>query len=216
MITQVSMAVVFVVGLVGMCGGGSCDAETAPPDGGESSEDGLMATKGEPCQRDPDCSGYLRCRSGTCRIPPAVDGEATESTPKVRFTTDRGGDDAGKRLAAFHVELATTPSQRQRGLMFRREMADGWGMLFIYPGEAERAFYMKNTYIPLDMIFVDGAGRVINVVEGAEPMTEKLRRSAAPARFVLEVEAGVADQQGIDSGAQMRLENVPSSMRPGR
>lgn len=205
---QAAVGLVFVTGLTGTCNGGGTESEA------QEAGDDLMATEGESCASIDDCSGYLRCIERTCEVPPAVDGDATESTPVATF---RGGSEgAGDEVAEFYLELATTPAQRERGLMFRQKMADGWGMLFVYPAEGARAFWMKNTYIPLDMIFIGGDGQVVDVVRGAEPETQKLRRSDAPARYVLEVEAGVADQKGIAPGAVMELEGVDQRHQPSR
>lgn len=190
----------------------SDDTRTQRTDESQPSED-LLASKGEDCSRDPDCSGYLRCLDGTCRIPPAVEGRRDEQTPVVTLSPPA---EANAEPVDFYVELATNADQRRRGLMFRENMADGWGMLFVYPDEAQRSFWMKNTYIPLDMVFLDGAGRVVNVVTSAEPQTLTARRSADPARFVLEVNAGTASDAGIGPGWTMSVEHVPEAHSPER
>jgi len=174
----------------------------------------LLESKGDSCWRDPDCSGYLRCLEETCRIPPAVEGRADEETPVVTLSSP--DDESGAEPAEYDVELATTAAERRRGLMFRPKLAAGWGMLFVYPREAPRSFWMKQTYIGLDMVFMDGEGRVLNVIESAEPRTLEPRRSEGAARFVLEISAGAAADAGIEPGWRMSTENVPDAHTPDR
>jgi uncharacterized membrane protein (UPF0127 family) len=110
---------------------------------------------------------------------------------------------------AVRVELARTPREQEQGLMFRRELAEDAGMLFIFPASDRRAFWMKNTLIPLDMIFIDEGGRVAGLVENAEPLTLTPRDPGVPARYVLEVRGGWAARHGVRPGARVRFENVP-------
>ena len=109
------------------------------------------------------------------------------------------------------VELARTDAEHERGLMFRRELAEDAGMLFVFPDSAPRTFWMKNTLIPLDMLFIDEAGVVAGVVRDAEPLT-LTPRSPGPeisARWVLEVRGGWAARHGVAPGARVRFEDVP-------
>ena len=101
------------------------------------------------------------------------------------------------------VEFASDEAQRRWGLMYREELAAGTGMLFIYRSEAMRAFWMKNTLIPLDMVFFDSAGRFVSLHRDVPPLTLALRRSTAPAQYVLELNAGEAERLGI--GPETRL-----------
>ncbi len=114
----------------------------------------------------------------------------------------------GKRHAVT-VELARTPEEQARGLMYRRELAEEAGMLFIFPTAERRAFWMRNTLIPLDMIFIDEGGRVVGIVEDATPQTLTPRDPGEPARYVLEVKGGWARRHGVAKGARVRFENVP-------
>ncbi|MFO6463535.1 DUF192 domain-containing protein [Jannaschia sp. KMU-145] len=109
----------------------------------------------------------------------------------------------------FRVELALTPEDQSRGLMFREEMARMSGMLFVYPQTREVGFWMRNTLIPLDMIFVDEAGRVVKVHADAVPLDETVIRSGAPTRGVLELNAGMAATLGIDVGDELRSPVMP-------
>ncbi|MFC6656249.1 DUF192 domain-containing protein [Roseibium salinum] len=103
----------------------------------------------------------------------------------------------------FVAEIAATSEQRARGLMFREEMAADHGMLFIFEGESNRSFWMKNTPLPLDIIYIDAAGRIVSIAADTTPFSEAVIPSGAPARFVLELNAGTAEKIGIERGDQV-------------
>jgi uncharacterized membrane protein (UPF0127 family) len=101
---------------------------------------------------------------------------------------------------AFQVEMAITPEEKERGLMFRRELPDGQGMLFDFQFDQNVAFWMKNTYIPLDMLFIRADGRILRIAENTEPLSERNVPSGGPVRAVLEVIGGTAKKLGIAAG----------------
>jgi uncharacterized protein len=101
---------------------------------------------------------------------------------------------------AFTVELAVNDQERERGLMFRKELPEGQGMLFDFQHDQPVAFWMHNTYISLDMIFIRGDGRIARIEENAKPESDRLIPSGTPVRAVLEVIAGTAAQLGIKPG----------------
>ena len=101
---------------------------------------------------------------------------------------------------AFTVELATNTADRAAGLMYRKELPEGRGMLFDFHEEQPVQFWMHNTYISLDMIFIAADGRVVRVAENAKPMSDELIPSGRPVRAVLEVIAGTARKFGIAAG----------------
>jgi uncharacterized membrane protein (UPF0127 family) len=111
---------------------------------------------------------------------------------------------------AFAVELATNDAERERGLMYRKELPEGRGMLFDFHEDRPVAFWMHNTYIPLDMIFIRGDGSIARIAENTEPMSDRLIPSGAPVRAVLEVIAGTARKLGIAAG-----DRVESSILTG-
>jgi uncharacterized membrane protein (UPF0127 family) len=115
--------------------------------------------------------------------------------------------ESGGKTLVVQVELADTPEKRERGLMFRKELPDGHGMLFLFDEEGEHSFWMKDTLIPLDMIFVDSAGRVTGIVARARPLTLE-PRSGGPSRTVLEVPGGWAAAHGVRVGDRMRVEGI--------
>jgi len=83
---------------------------------------------------------------------------------------------------AFQVEMAITPEEKERGLMFRRELPEGQGMLFDFQFDQNVAFWMKNTYIPLDMLFIRADGRILRIAENTEPLSERNIPSGGPVR----------------------------------
>jgi len=107
----------------------------------------------------------------------------------------------------FTVELATTPSQQSRGLMYRESLPVDQGMLFVFDGERSRSFWMKNTRIPLDMIFLDEAFVVVDVKHDVPPCETDPCPSygSPPAKYVLEINAGLAREHGIREGSMMRI-----------
>jgi uncharacterized protein len=166
---------------------------------------------GSDCEQPQDCKGYLLCMDGNCQVPPGVEGEHDAQTPRARFV-----DAEDEEVATFFVELAITDAEQTKGLMFRRQMQPDWGMLFIYPDQDERSFWMENTFIALDMIFIDAAGRIVHIIEEAEPLTRVQRRSREPARYVLELIGGRAAQVGLQRGHRMHLEGVDEAYLPTR
>jgi uncharacterized protein len=100
----------------------------------------------------------------------------------------------------FAVEMAVTPEDQAKGLMFRRELPEGQGMLFDFQREQPTTFWMKNTYVSLDMIFIRADGRILRIAENTVPLSEALVPSGGPVRAVLEVVAGTAKKLGIAPG----------------
>jgi hypothetical protein len=115
----------------------------------------------------------------------------------------------GQKTCGFNVELASTPEEQERGLMFRERLPDNGGMLFLSNKDEVRYFWMKNTLISLDLIFLSSRRKVVSVFHSARPMDETTISSLYPARYVLEVKAGRAKQCGIKTGTQARFINIP-------
>jgi len=103
-------------------------------------------------------------------------------------------------VVPFSVEVMRTDDELQRGLMFRKELPEGRGMLFDFRPERNVSMWMKNTLIPLDMIFIQADGRILRIAENAEVQSEKIIPSGGPVRGVLEVIAGTAKKLGIKPG----------------
>ena len=146
----------------------------------------------------------LAACSPSATAPPAgtvPDLDATFGFDKLTVINDRGEE------IEFDIYLATDFEQQRRGLMFVRDMPERTGMLFIYEREETRSMWMKNTYIPLDMVFARADGSVVNVVTDTVPQTLHSHRSDGPARYVLELNAGTARRLGIGTGSRIVRED---------
>jgi len=104
----------------------------------------------------------------------------------------------------FSVEVMRTGQQRERGLMFRRFLPQDRGMLFDFKSEQPIMMWMKNTYLPLDMIFISRSGKVVRIAQNTEPLSERIVASGAPAYAVLEVNAGTSMKIGLEIGDKIR------------
>ena len=106
------------------------------------------------------------------------------------------------------VELAIDPDTQVRGLMYRKHLKSDCGMLFIYPAEKTHTFWMKNTYIPLDLIFIGSGFRIVGIVQNCQPLSLKQINIDAPSMYVLEVNAGFAAKHSIQDGCQVQFEGI--------
>jgi len=116
-------------------------------------------------------------------------------------------------LHLITAQVASTPAQRNIGLMWRRSMAANEGMWFVFDTPAIQCFWMKNTFLPLTAAFVANDGRIVNLVD-MQPLSERSHCSAEPVRFVLEMHQGWFAQRGIEAG--QRLRGAPFSAAPSR
>jgi uncharacterized protein len=137
-----------------------------------------------------------------------MSASACRSEPKVTISTRQGRD------VAFYVEIADSPAKREMGLQYRRNLASDRGMIFLFPFESEQTFWMKNTPIPLDMIFISRERKIVGIVEQAVPFTLDSRSVGAPSQYVLEINGGLAKRYGIQAGDSVRFESIP--MNGGR
>ncbi len=128
--------------------------------------------------------------------PPIAAARAEAALQRLEFVTDSGSH-------VFRVELADTPAERAKGLMFRRAMPEDHGMLFDFHTETPVMMWMKNTYIPLDMVFVSRNGVVARIAEDAKPMSESII-DGGQAYAVIELNAGAARKIGLKPGDVVR------------
>jgi uncharacterized membrane protein (UPF0127 family) len=126
----------------------------------------------------------------------AVTATAAETVPVVVATGE------GEHL--FRAEVADTTAERSRGLMFREELAPDAGMLFLFEPPRRVSFWMKNTYISLDMLFIDARGRIVHIAERTEPETLDPHGPDRPVRAVLEINGGLSERLGIRPGDEVR------------
>lgn len=114
--------------------------------------------------------------------------------------------------AEFRVEMAQTPQERERGLMFRQTLPAGQGMLFVQP-PGRAAFWMKNTLIPLDLLYFDTQGQLVQIEAGIPPCVTVnctvYPSKSTSVRYILEINAGEAARRSIELGAQLRLDKPP-------
>ena len=129
---------------------------------------------------------------------------ATLAQELQRFPTGEVTIESATGAHKFTVEIATTPAQMEQGLMFRRTLAPDAGMLFVFKTPSRASMWMKNTLIPLDMLFIDPQGRIINIAERRVPESLDTSGAAAPARAVLELNGGTAARLGIRPGDRVR------------
>jgi uncharacterized membrane protein (UPF0127 family) len=108
--------------------------------------------------------------------------------------------DAASGQFEFQVEMAVSPEQRGRGLMFREELAEDRGMLFDFGRLQQASMWMRNTYVPLDMLFIDPEGRITQIAAEIRPLSDAVIASREPVRAVLELRAGVTAKLGIRPG----------------
>lgn len=134
--------------------------------------------------------------------PAVVEGTVPELDGVFDFDTLRIVNDAGETLR-FDIYLATNSEQRRRGLMYVRHMPETTGMLFIYDSDDYYSMWMKNTYIPLDMVFARADGTVSSIITDTVPSTLTSNASTEPVRYVLELNGGTTRRLGI--GKRSRL-----------
>lgn len=111
----------------------------------------------------------------------------------------------GDTIQHLKLEIADDDYERETGLMYRESMEYDQGMLFIFDNEEPRGFYMKNTYIPLDLIFLDSQNKIVSISKNAKPQSQETIPSGVPAQYVLEVNAGLADEWDLNVGDSLIL-----------
>jgi uncharacterized protein len=123
--------------------------------------------------------------------------------------TNNSTVNSGKRLNLTKLELAKTDVEQAKGLMYRKELCQTCGMLFIFKQDQRLSFWMANTYVSLDMVFIDQNGRVTNIETGTTPLRQSpTYNSDGLARYVLEVPAGFASNNGLNTGDQLDLQHL--------
>lgn len=137
----------------------------------------------------------VSCKSETKR---ALKTETVTFTKEGELSIIGAKTDSIK--TSFDIEIAETEYETQTGLMYRQSMEKNRGMLFIFPDVAMHSFYMKNTEFPLDIIYIDENQKIVSFQKNAKPYDESSLPSNVPAKFVLEINAGLSDQTGLQVG----------------
>jgi hypothetical protein len=110
----------------------------------------------------------------------------------------------------FQVEVADTPAKRELGLQYRKELGNDRGMIFLFAAESPQTFWMKNTPISLDMIFIDRDRKIVGIVAQTAPYSLESRSVGVPSQYVLEINGGMAKRHGIRAGDWVRFEGIPT------
>jgi uncharacterized membrane protein (UPF0127 family) len=120
---------------------------------------------------------------------------------------------AGVETPPFRLEVCANDGERAMGLMYRRSLPQDAGMIFVFPQERENSFWMKNTYIPLDMVFVGKDMKVVGILHDVPPLNELPRTIGKPSMYVLEFASGTMKRYGVESGAVL---HIASTLPPAR
>lgn len=131
---------------------------------------------------------------------------ACDAQPKVTITTQDG------RQVAFQVEVADTPGKREMGLMYRAELADDRGMIFVFPSESQQSFWMKNTPRSLDMIFISKERKIVGIVEQATPFSLDPRSVPGQSQFVFEINGGLSKRHGFKTGDSVQFDGFSATV----
>ncbi len=171
----------------------------------------LVACRGEtrPPAPAPEAAPPIVAPSKDTQPKPVVTDVTAEDYPMPRLpkaTVTLTG--TGGKALKVDSEVASTNDARTRGLMWRYALPEGTGMLFIFPRQRPLSFWMRNTLIPLDMVFIDADGAVVSIIENAEPRTLTARPATGPATYVLEVPGGWTKTNGVKAGSKVRFEGI--------
>jgi uncharacterized membrane protein (UPF0127 family) len=156
------------------------------------------------------CASFTCAAAGAqdCPSPPENDTIDFGATEPLAVETREGGSHA------FQVEIADTPLETSRGLMFRPEIAPDFGMLFLFPESSERSFYMRNTCASLDIIFVRANGEIASIVRRATPYSLRSLPSNGPVQAVLELAGGRAAELGVAPGDKVVHPRIGQRLAP--
>ncbi|OUS00567.1 hypothetical protein A9Q86_10165 [Flavobacteriales bacterium 33_180_T64] len=152
------------------------------------------------------CFGIITLQFTACK-----DEQKTSEVKQFKVTFKKEGELQLRKaitdslLTALDIEIADNAYETQTGLMYRKSMKDNCAMLFIFPNVEPRSFYMKNTEIPLDIIYISEEKSIVNIQKNAIPMDETSLPSEAPAKYVLEVNAGLSDTWNLEKGDKIEF-----------
>ena len=131
---------------------------------------------------------------------------ACDAQPKVTINMKDG------RQVSFQVEVADTPGKREMGLMYRTELANDRGMIFLFPSESQQSFWMKNTPRSLDMIFIGSDRKIVGIVEQATPFSLDPRSVDGKSRFVFEINGGLSKRHGFAVGDSVQFDGFNAAV----
>jgi uncharacterized membrane protein (UPF0127 family) len=155
------------------------------------------------CRSDPKTEPAPPAGTTAPAPPPAGPPPAQEPPFTQEGVLEFRAPGAAKSLLRLDIEIASDNRERNQGLMWRKKMQEKQGMLFVFEFEGPQSFWMHNTYIPLDIIFVNDRFEVVSIRKNTPVLNDTPQPSGAPARYVIEVNAGVADKYGIVPGTKV-------------
>lgn len=147
------------------------------------------------------CLQFQSCKEEEKTIKPLVIEFKKEAELLLKTAND-------SIIKTLDIEIADDEYKTQTGLMYREKMGELQGMLFVFPDEELRSFYMKNTYIPLDIIYIDANKKIVSFQKNAQPNNESSLPSNVPAKYVLEINAGLADQWQLAVGDKIEYRKM--------
>mgnify|MGYP000400941206 CR=1 FL=1 len=140
----------------------------------------------------------------------APEGDSAPASPQNKTYEPKFKDEGdlyivseGDTLKKIEIELANTPEKIQYGMMYRKSLEEDHGMLFFMGEERPQSFWMKNTYVPLDIIFINANQQIVSIQKNAKPLSEESLPSMGNASYVLEVAGGISDTYGFEKGNQV-------------
>lgn len=175
--------------------------EPLPPIGADKTQISNASQQEQPKKRCIKATPEKAARKAPEQIPdPACPPDDLATPPKLKTATVVFTGANGKRIT---VELADSEDMRARGLMFRKQMPEDHGMLFLFNERVNHTFWMHNTCIPLDMLFIDDDGTIVGIEENTPTMNDSSFQVGCPSRNVLEVNAGFTRKYGIKAGQKI-------------
>jgi uncharacterized membrane protein (UPF0127 family) len=149
---------------------------------------------------------HYRRRLSVCAWLILLLASACEAQPKVTITTQAG------QQVSFQVEIADAPGKREMGLMYRTDLADDRGMIFLFPSESPQSFWMKNTPRALDMIFINRDRKIVGIVEQATPFSLEPRSVPGLSQFVFEINGGLSKRHGFKAGDTVQFDGFSANV----
>ena len=154
---------------------------------------------------------YLGISLNACKNTTKQNITSQQKTEQISFTKEGKLtilDSLEQLKAQFDIEFARDDYERETGLMYRKTMQDNQAMLFIFKDEQPRYFWMKNTYIPLDIIYINAGKQIVSIAKNAQPMNETSLPSRLPAQYVLEINAGLSDDYALKKGDKVSWKTI--------
>lgn len=155
------------------------------------------------CQPDSSPQTVAAPVTPTSVTPPPASSEVLEPLFVQEGVLEFRAPDGTRSLLDLKIEIATLDTEQQQGLMWRKKMQEDQGMLFVFDDQQPRSFWMHNTYIPLDIIYVDASFKVVSIRKNTPILSDTPQPSGLPAQYVIEVNAGVADKYKIAPGTKV-------------